>query len=52
MFQVITFTASDQTYADSILDFIDPDREFISHRLYRQHCVQTEFGYIKDLRII
>ena len=47
------FTASHQTYADAILDYIDPNRELIQHRLYRQHCVLTKEGYyIKDLRII
>jgi CTD small phosphatase-like protein 2 len=34
------------------LDFIDPDRELIQYRLYRQHCIETDYGYIKDLRII
>jgi TFIIF-interacting CTD phosphatase-like protein len=28
-YQVIAFTASDQQYANAILDFIDPDRELI-----------------------
>ena len=28
-YQVIVFTASHQTYADAILDFIDPNRELI-----------------------
>jgi CTD small phosphatase-like protein 2 len=52
-FQVIVFTASHQTYADAILNYIDPDKEYISHRLYRQHCVLTPEGYyVKDLRII
>ncbi|TNV83176.1 hypothetical protein FGO68_gene9050 [Halteria grandinella] len=60
-YQVITFTASDQQYADAILDFLDPNRELIAHRLYRQHCIETfvdngeesvRLGYVKDLRII
>ena len=34
-FQVIVFTASHQTYADAILDFIDPNHELITYRLYR-----------------
>lgn len=34
-FQVIVFTASHQTYADAILDYIDPNHEYIEHRLYR-----------------
>jgi TFIIF-interacting CTD phosphatase-like protein len=32
---VIAFTASDQQYADAILDFLDPEREFFAMRLYR-----------------
>jgi len=51
-FQVIVFTASHQVYADAILDYLDPNHEHIEHRLYRQHCFQTEEGYyVKDLRI-
>ena len=34
-YQVIVFTASHQTYADAILDYIDPTKELIQHRLYR-----------------
>jgi len=51
-FQVITFTASDQSYADAILDYIDPHHEYIDYRLYRHNCVPTEFGFVKDLRVI
>ena len=51
-FQLISFTASDQSYADTILDHIDPTREIFLARLYRQHCVDTQYGLIKDLRII
>ena len=41
-----------QTYADAVLDFIDPNHELIQMRLYRNHCHQTEENvYIKDLRI-
>lgn len=35
-----------------ILDYIDPEKEYIKHRLYREHCLQTQDGiYLKDLRI-
>ena len=34
-YQLIAFTASDQQYADAILDFIDPDHSIFSARLYR-----------------
>lgn len=53
---MIIYTASDQSYADSVLEFLDPFREFFPLRLYRKNCVkiQSENGplYIKDLRII
>ena len=46
------FTASCKDYADSILDYIDPDNSLIHHRLYRESCVaQAQGVYIKDLRI-
>lgn len=36
-----------------VLDEIDPDREFIKHRLYRHHCFEIHPNiYTKDLRII
>lgn len=51
-FQVIVFTASHQSYADAVLDFIDPQRELIHRRLYRDSWYETQEGiYIKDLRI-
>lgn len=33
---------------------MDPRREWVSHRLFREKCIQTESGgvYIKDLRVI
>lgn len=52
-FQVIVFTASHQSYADVVLDFLDPTGELIQYRLYRDSCYQTpEKVYVKDLRII
>jgi CTD small phosphatase-like protein 2 len=52
-FQVIVFTASHQTYADAILDYLDPQKELIHFRMYRQHCLLTPEGYyVKDLRVI
>ena len=52
-FEIIIFTASHSCYANVVLDYIDPKNEWISHRLFRESCIQTETGvYIKDLRII
>lgn len=51
-FEVIVFTASNKQYADSILNYLDPDNIYFQHRLYREHCIPTTDGvYIKDLRI-
>lgn len=52
---IIVYTASHQSYADSVLDYLDPDHEIIKYRLYRHNCVrvqmESEFIYVKDLRI-
>jgi CTD small phosphatase-like protein 2 len=47
------FTASHGCYANVVLDHLDPQRQHIQHRLFRESCVQTEEGiYVKDLRVI
>lgn len=51
-YQIIAFTASEKQYADAILDFLDPDSSIFETRLYRNNCVMTPFGYVKDLRIL
>ena len=50
-FEVIIFTASLQSYADVVIDILDPDRELVHHRLYRESCVITDGVYVKDMRI-
>jgi CTD small phosphatase-like protein 2 len=50
---VVVFTASHECYAAVVLDYLDPKAKYISHRLFREHCWQTEEGvYIKDLRVL
>lgn len=51
-YELSVFTAGEQMYADAVLDCIDPNKEYISHRLYRQHCTKRDNYYIKDLRVI
>ena len=51
-FEVVVFTASQKPYADSILDYLDPDQNLIHHRLYRENCLMVEGVYMKDLRIL
>ena len=51
-FDLVVFTASDQQYADTIIDYIEKDKKYFKMRLYRNHCLFIEPGlYVKDLRI-
>ena len=51
-FELIIFTASLEDYANKVIDYIDPENKFISHRLFRQHCISHERCFIKDQRVI
>ena len=52
-FDLAIFTAASKGYADTILDFIDPNNELFQFRLYRDACIPIQQKlYIKDLRII
>jgi CTD small phosphatase-like protein 2 len=52
LFEVVIFTASHKSYADAILDYLDPDCSMIHHRLYRNNCIKINNFNIKDLRVI
>jgi len=52
-FEVIVFTASHSCYANVVLDYLDPQGQYVHHRLFRESCVVTDEGvYVKDLRIL
>ncbi|OMJ71842.1 hypothetical protein SteCoe_29852 [Stentor coeruleus] len=51
-FEVVIFTASTKRYADRILDYLDPSGKLIKYRFYRENCIKTDKGFIKDLSII
>ena len=50
--EVVVFTASQRCYADAVLDFLDPGRTMVKHRLYRENCIAYEGVYLKDLRVL
>ena len=51
-YQVIVFTASHYTYANTILDYLDPTGELLAARYYRDSChTSIDKVHIKDLRI-
>jgi len=52
-YELMVFTASHESYANGVVDYIDPNHEFIQHRLSREQCFLTTDGlFIKDLRVI
>ena len=52
-YEIIAFTASHESYADAVLDEIDPEKTYIKHRLYRKNCIEIHDKiFTKDLRII
>lgn len=55
-YHIITYTASHSSYANSVLDYLDPENKYFEYRLYRNHCVQVEVEgkkfYVKDLDIL
>lgn len=52
---IVVYTASHQSYADAVLDFMDPSNKYFSYRLYRNNCTSVKYEgkeiYIKDLSI-
>ncbi len=38
--------------ADRVIDFLDPDGTLIHHRVYRDHCVEWQCNYLKDLVVL
>ncbi len=52
-FQIMIFTASHESYADEVINYLDPRHEHVQHRLYRRNCEYIDEGYyVKDLRIL
>jgi CTD small phosphatase-like protein 2 len=66
LFEIVAFTASHSSYADQVMNRIDPDRRFLRYRLSRDACVmhsssssfsglsspRDQSVYVKDLRCL
>jgi RNA polymerase II subunit A small phosphatase-like protein len=50
-YEIVVYTASLSKYADPLLDRLDP-QQTIKYRLFREHCVQYEGNYVKDLSLL
>ena len=55
-YHIIAFTASHESYADSVLNYLDSEKKYFEYRLYRCHCVLCVMNgakfYVKDLKIL
>ncbi|KAJ1928861.1 hypothetical protein IWQ60_001657 [Tieghemiomyces parasiticus] len=51
-FEVVIFTASQKAYADRLLNLLDPQRNLIRHRLFRDSCLELAGSYLKDLSLL
>ena len=41
-YHIIIYTASHQSYADAVLNVLDPHNKYFPYRLYRNNCVQCD----------
>ena len=44
IFEVIVFTASHSCYANVVIDYLDPQKKYVSYRMFRETCVQSDAG--------
>lgn len=51
-FEIVVFTASQQAYADKVINALDPNGQTVSHRLCRQHCTELRGAFFKELGLL
>ena len=51
IFEVYVFTASQGVYANAVIDKLDPENKYISQRIFREHCINHNNMFIKELKI-
>jgi Dullard-like phosphatase family protein len=52
-FEIFVFTASEKSYANPIINLIDPGRKIITEAFFRENCVQFKGGLcVKDLSLL
>lgn len=54
-YNIVIYTASHKSYADAVLNFLDPNNIYFYNRLYRNNCIDIVYNnshvYIKDMTI-
>lgn len=48
-FELVLYTAASKEYAKSVIQVLDPRGKLFSHRLFRDSCLETSFGFTKPL---
>ena len=55
LYTIAIYTASHKSYADAVLNFLDPENKYFYNRLYRSNCIDCKIDgkdlYIKDMNI-
>ena len=54
-YNIVIYTANHKSYADAVLNFLDPNNIYFYNRLYRNNCIDIVYNnshvYIKDMTI-
>nr|XP_033812349.1 CTD small phosphatase-like protein 2 isoform X2 [Geotrypetes seraphini] len=52
MYEIFVFTTAKQEYGENIMDFLDPQKKLIRHRLFQEDCICIQGHYVKDLSVL